>query len=1522
MSTKITRRLAKVSGVVVLVWAGSLLAALCACTAAVAQTNSFHDGGTPAESKQGSATASSYDRERVETVNLANGNFSMSLPLTTVGGRGSASYTLSLSYNSKLWSATHEAEKPAGCLPAPCTESPTVHHFSAVYDAPSMVRPNSVALGGGWSILKGPYVKRTVPSVLIDPIPCPSSSNLGTCYKYALTKAWLLLPDGSEVELRDALTNGAPYLLPSLGTSQVDRDRGRVWQSRDGSNVTYVTDAPNGVVNGQFSGWVFLADGTRLRMEGQRCTKVIDRNGNYVTIEYGTTGGATYTDPLGRQTILQPVATGATVTVKGYGGTPDRVFTVETGVIGAKDAAGVLSNLRSDFRTLPRPFTGGDAFRDQNGLTSHTITAPHTDLFPDSEGGDAVDGARAVTRLSLPDGRALRFRYNQYGEVAEVVYPGGGASRVDYQGFQSKACEGYEPFSATLNRRVVKRQSLSNGSAPDATWTYVYGLGGTNPQVTVEARQGDGEPTDALLASEKHFFLAVDAEYRVCRPTASNGTFYEKWENAKVYRVERQTGAGTQVTTRLWQQRAPVVWGNDPGYSFNNYAAAHGQEQPANDPRVVREETTLENGKTKRVEYAYDRFNNVTSVKESDFGTTAAPGALLRQTVRRYAGSGTDLAVNGYCYTNLDPQDETCGAGLAADPATIIHQKSVLLSESVRDGAGAQQSYVEYEYDKYLADGSRAALTVNAGMIRYDGARFAAFAAASQPRGNVTRVARWLGGTSYVYSYSRYDNAGNVVSAKDPRGHVSSASYADNFGNGTNPDLGTVGTNGTTFAFPTLATNALGHQARTQYSYNYGAPAGVKDANGVVTRTDYDTLGRPVRVTAAQGLAEEAVTETSYPTATVNATHASTELDATRWVSARTQFDGFGRPAVSSASEDGKHYATAAFSLHTKTVYDALGRPAQVSNPHRAGQTPVYTATAYDLSGRVTSVTTPDGAKVLTGYDGEAVMVTDQAGKKRISRSDALGRLADVWEVTGADAATVAVVFGGVTYNGYRTSYRYDVLDNLRKVDQGGQLRFFAYDPLSRLVRAKNPEQGLMATDTDFSVLTDSTSGTANSQWSLGYLYDASGNLIKRKDARGVVTTYGYDALGRNTAALYSDATPDVTRSYDGALLGKGRPWKSEAAANSLTTTSEYDALGRPERQQQQFWAGAAWGTAFAVARAYDRAGNVLAQTYPSGRATNYTYDGAGRLASFSGNLGDGVQRSYSSAVIYHESGGMSQERFGTVTPLYSKRFYNVRGQLSEVRLGTQSITSADPGHWNRGAILNVYSAAAGWTESGADNNGSLRKQMVFVPNDDAISGWWQTNFFYDYDALNRIDRVREVQGGQNQWLQEFDYDRWGNRTVNAAATQVYGASPAYSIPEPQFTVNTTNNRLGVPAGQPGVMQYDPAGNLTQDTYTGAGARTYDAEGRMTSAQFVSGQPQTAAYAYDADGRRVKRDVGASAEVWQVYGIGGELLAEYGAGAAPSSPQKEYGYRAGGLLITAEAGSAAAPPPGGGMPYG
>jgi YD repeat-containing protein len=95
-------------------------------------------------------------------------------------------------------------------------------------------------------------------------------------------------------------------------------------------------------------------------------------------------------------------------------------------------------------------------------------------------------------------------------------------------------------------------------------------------------------------------------------------------------------------------------------------------------------------------------------------------------------------------------------------------------------------------------------------------------------------------------------------------------------------------------------------------------------------------------------------------------------------------------------------------------------------------------------------------------------MVIDQANKKRISKTDGLGRLTDVWEIPAADAATEAVTFPNhpeITA-GYKTTYSYDGLDNLKTVSQRAgtsgtlQTRTFVYDGLKRLTSATNPESG------------------------------------------------------------------------------------------------------------------------------------------------------------------------------------------------------------------------------------------------------------------------------------------------------------------------------------------------------------------------------------------------------------------------------------------------------------------------------
>jgi len=178
-------------------------------------------------------------------------------------------------------------------------------------------------------------------------------------------------------------------------------------------------------------------------------------------------------------------------------------------------------------------------------------------------------------------------------------------------------------------------------------------------------------------------------------------------------------------------------------------------------------------------------------------------------------------------------------------------------------------------------------------------------------------------------------------------------------------------------------------------------------------------------------------------------------------------------------------------------------------------------------------------------------------------------------------------------------------------------------------------------------------------------------------------------------------------------------------------------------------------------------------------------------------------------------------------------------------------------------------------------------KQQINVPN---LGNLLQT---YEYDSLNRLTLAAESTG----WRQGYKYDRWGNRQIDL--NQTWGG-PGNT----QFDMNEVANTNRIYAAGPTSdtslpmnqrqMRYDASGNLTYDTWTGQGERVYDAENRMIQARGINAGWQY--YTYDGDGRRVKRNIYdpvtmQNTETWQVYGVGGELIAEY-ANGAPQTPKK------------------------------
>ncbi len=1364
---------------------------------------------------------------------------SLQVPLANYPGRG-ASLPVSLYYSAKVWRIGFNRSVYASFgLPRSVAEAIYAEHSIA-----------------GWST-----------SLNVPKVEWPKWNDVywfdgkayarGTVYPYTyrVARVFIHMPDGSTHELRKG-----DQAYQDNGSVEMN---GTFW-AVDGSRMRYDS-------TGETTGTLFLADGTRYVLNGGNA-QYIDRNGNTLNYDGATRQWRDTLDRvIGMPLPVSPSAGDFPYVLPGLGGTITYTFKwrhlsdVLTQAQALKCAGDYylpdhsLPPTSYDGNNFPQP--SGTASLFQSGYSDDTVESSYTYIVGRGQVGNGGFNPVVLSEIVFPNGLSYRFTYNIYGEIDKVIYPGGAYQRYQYAQLAplTYMAVPYHQGSRGVTSRWVSPNGT--GGSDESQWQYQAELLFPGYRVTATAPNGlrtesylHNSSTSAQNLSFGHDDPRIGKPYeeRVYAPASEGGAMLRRalidyaWSSATFTRPS--PGSGTYTANRNIRPIKTVSLILDTGGNALTSTTTSGYDTTY--------QFTVGPDLTQGAEYGFTTVDQTTA--QAGAIATIPLGPLVRTTETTYLTWNSN-------YRDRNILGLVTSTVVKNPTGTVVSQASL--------------SYDEPEYP-LISYGSVGHWTDP--LNNY--------------RGNITTVSSWLDFPSPVWiaTHKQYDQCGSLVKSWDAKGNLSQITYSPAFA----------------FAYPTQTTTpvpdpsgAFGSTAAlvasTDYDFNTGLVTSTIDANGKTTTFEYnDPLNRIRKVNRPDG----GWTITNY-TDTVGSTRVHTQ---TLKQSSPTQetldtfqfFDKMGR-SVRTFVNEGTTYLT------SDTQYDNLGRVWRVSNPYRTtaftdtvNPSGLWTTNTYDALSRLVTVTTPDGAQVTTAYSavttgsyiGPSVQITDPANRKRKSISDAQGRLIQVIE----DPTGVA----------YQTNYTYDVLNNLRKVEQGVQLRYFAYDSLSRLIRIRQVEQ-TVNTALNW---TDPVTGYSGG-WTMGLTYDSNGNVITRRDARNVVTTYAYDALNRNTTVRYTDGTKDIDRHYDGAINGKGRfhfsNWdpSNNTRFDSHCVIDEYDAMGRARNYRHHFLTNGVASQQFNLTRTYDLAGNVKTQKYPSGHTVSYSYDSAGRFSSYSGNLGDGVSRTYSTGVSYSEFGGLQEEQFGTQTPLYHKLHYNIRGQLFDSRLSTIP-WATNQWNWNRGALLNWYDTTSNFPyqnpNSGADNNGNIRRQEHFVPTDDSLTNYWYSRDNYSYDALNRLTSTNEVHGGPSglsgqDFAQAYTYDRYGNRTIDQAGTTT-------NVPRPNYTVDANTNRLIAPAGFN--YSYDAAGNQTNDDYTGQGSRSYDGENHLKQA-WANGQWQT--YTYDADGRRIKRNVNG-VETWQVYGLGGELLAEYKSGAAPFLPTREYGYRGGQLLVTMSSG--------------
>ena len=722
---------------------------------------------------------------------------------------------------------------------------------------------------------------------------------------------------------------------------------------------------------------------------------------------------------------------------------------------------------------------------------------------------DYVDGTPEPTTPSVG-----------WGEVSGITLPSG--AQASYQYSQDSTTRPSVRFvlDGHLRRKTLTYQAQYDGELTPVSEAWAYSVGRTSSSI----RGPDGGLTTFTF---KDTTLGTATAGQVFKETYPSGEVLERdWQPNK---------APTSVASSGF---------NSEPVSINFYVKTEFRSIP---------DVAGNLAWTAIKAFNYDKNGNVTRVAEYDwvpYSSYVAAGGIpagstpIRVTVTTYANATPDAT---------DGTTDSVGAYWTATGAPTL--RAAPAAKEIQNGAGQKFTRAEFSYDNPLTTGN---LTQQKTWDSSKGAY-------SNPL---------VPGNSISVS-TQYDQYGIPTLTTDARQVKPEVIY------------GLVGT--VSDLYPTEVKTALGttvqRTEKREYDFSSGLVKKVTDVdNGVSTSTQYDDLGRPTLVRAAEDEPEETQTSTQYfdserrvvvradldrkVTGSWSASSITTSWDvcasAGGWrsfpprVLLMRQLASKCKRGISTLIRVSQRMLAQCLSDNDGTI----GTYVLTSNPYRAAtsgaasteSTMGWTRARRDRRGRPvetqtfisgTSLPAPWGTNgnstgtVVTSYDAIFTTITDQAGKVRRSKIDAIGQLVRV------DEPNAANTLGSPDLPTQATSYQYDPLGNLTSVTQGTQPRDFKYTSLSRLREATNPESGKVT-----------------------YVYDENGNLKTKTDARNIVCTYVYDELNRVTSRSYSDNTPTVDYGYDAVVNAKGRLTSVTSSVSSYTYGA-VDVFGRVKSATQ-----------------------------------------------------------------------------------------------------------------------------------------------------------------------------------------------------------------------------------------------------------------------------------------------------------------------------------------------------------------
>ncbi|MEQ1872622.1 MAG: RHS repeat-associated core domain-containing protein [Ilumatobacteraceae bacterium] len=684
-------------------------------------------------------------------------------------------------------------------------------------------------------------------------------------------------------------------------------------------------------------------------------------------------------------------------------------------------------------------------------------------------------------------------------------------------------------------------------------------------------------------------------------------------------------------------------------------------------------------------------------------------------------------------------------------------------------------------------------------------------------------------GATDLSTYMAYDQLGNLVRQVDARGTgvtdtaFMTTKYYDNVGVLYKTELPTV-------TVETVAGSTTVQPSVVSGRNTFGDTTHTVDANGAISTSSFDRLGRQTAVTAASYTQPGSSPATLQPTET-------------------RVFDAVGN----------LRFNTDRRGNTTEYRYDSLNRATeQIDPPATTGATTGVSTVAYGDTGLTLETTTAQG--VVTNF------TYDKLGRTRtlVEHVTDNGTLQNLTTTTDYDGAGNVIATtgpaGGTTTAIYSRSGQL-----LKSTDPLGYITSYVYDTASRVIKTVSPSGVYQTTTYDLAgraIATATFTAAGVSTLSTSATYDKVNNLLTATDTAGIVTTYTYDAsssllsvtqpisIGVDAVTSYGyDANGKNTRVTD----GNGNAWyttyntwglvesRIEPATSAYpnaadrTFTTRYDNGGLPVLEMQP---------GVNVTRTFDNLGRLTAESTPDGANRGYSYDLANRPTTITSG-GTSITIAYnerSQLVSTTGSGGSSSFRYDAAgrsvqrvdaagTTTYS---WNQNGQLHQL---------GDP--------VTGQTATYNWAAPAAAHAGQLT----------SVSRTSSTRT-YSYDDIERLTTDTTTSGASTVWSASYHYDSAGHidtKTIGPAGVAGEGLNSYTYDLAGQLTSWTD------PGAVTTNYSYDLAGNRTSNGATAIvfdqrnrvlseGTKAYDWSARGTLDSITDGF-DTTDYAFDGLGR-------------------------------------------------------------------